>query len=156
MRSSTRTAKGLVGRFTWRRGSSNGTPRRSPTSSSASLLNWWGWSGMGGALVLGLIEPAVAHERTEGSRDGDVEARIAVEKTEFQHVGAEEAPERAEDGGDAAALGLLLAHEQIGEGINLRDMAGERRKRVMVQVASQRRDGTIAFDLPVDDRIAAP
>jgi hypothetical protein len=107
----------------------------------------------------GFEEPAVADEGAEGRGDGDVEAGKAVEKPALEHIGAEETPRGSKEGGaerETGAARLLLAEEEVGERIDLRDVGRERRERVVVQVAAQGRDGTGAVDFLVDDGIAAP
>ena len=109
--------------------------------------------------MLGLVETAVADERAEGGGPSDVEAGETVEEAELENVGADEAPERAGDGGgdgEAGAARLMLLQKEVGEGIYLRDVTGERGERVVKQIAAQGRDGAVALHLFVDELIAAP
>ena len=59
-------------------------------------------------------------------------------------------------GGQAFASRLLLADEQVGERIYFRHVAGERRKRVVVEIAAELRNRAVALDLLVDEFVAAP
>src|SRR6266542_3871229 len=88
-------------------------------------------------FVFLFVEPAVADERAEGRRPSDVVAGIPVEKTAAQNVGAKKTPGGPEGGfdeGKMLAARLLLSHEQIRERIELRDVRGKRRKRIVVQI----------------------
>src|ERR1043165_3535512 len=107
-------------------------PTDSESSSACICVHLWF------SPVFFFVKARITHERAERRRPCDVETGVAVEAAELQHVGAEKAPARAEDrraNRKAAAPGLLLAHEEVGERVDLRDVAGERRERIMVQVA---------------------
>ena len=135
-------------------------PRKSPTSSSARRLKGWGFSATGWwSLTLGFVEAAVADESAESGGPRDVKTGETVEEAKFENVGAEEAPERADDGGEnreARAACLLLLDEEIGEGIYLRDVAGKRGERVVMEVAAQGRDRAVADHFFMDELVAAP
>jgi hypothetical protein len=103
------------------------------------LLNGWGASGIGRGLaaVFDLVEAAITDEGGEGGGVGDVETGVAVEEAAFKNVGAEEAPAGPEDGGRGGELGAargVLADKEVGERVDLRDVGGERRKRVVVEI----------------------
>src|SRR5262245_41709353 len=103
-------------------------------------------------FVLGLVQPAVADEGAEGGRPGDVEAGEAVEESAAEDIGAEEAPRGAKHGGadgKARAACLLLADEEIGERIDLRDVRREGGKRMVMEIAAERGDVAVAFDFLV-------
>ena len=50
----------------------------------------------------------------------------------------------------------MLLQEEIGEGIYLCDVTGERGERVVMQIAAQGRDGAVADHLFMDELVAAP
>ena len=109
--------------------------------------------------MLDLVKTAVADERAEGGGPSDVEAGETVEEAELENVGADEAPERAGDSGgdgEAGAARLMLLQKEVGEGIYLRDVTGERGERVVKQIAAQGRDRAVALHLFVHELIAAP
>src|SRR6185369_7773682 len=122
---STTSASETVARRFARGGSLGEIPRNSPTNSSASLLKTCGSSATGCVMIFRFIEAGVADEGAEGRRPRNVETGIAVEEPKLENVGAEEPPRRARDRGDGReffAAGLLLLHEQVGEGIDFRDV----------------------------------
>src|SRR5580700_7979906 len=87
-----------------------------------------------------LEQTAMAHEDSERVRRSDVKTGEAVEKAAPQHVGAEKPPAGPKHGrsdGKARALRLLLPHVQVGERDDLRHVAREGGKGMVMQVAAQ-------------------
>ena len=105
------------------------------------------------------VQAAAARENTEGVGRGDVEAGIAIEEAQSENVATEKAPGRPKEGTchrESCPTGLLLQDKKFGKGIYLADLAREIGKGIVMQVAVEPEDRSVAFQFLVYEGIPAP
>ena len=95
-----------------------------------------------------LQKASVADEGRVEGRSSDIKAGEAVEKAESNEVGSKKTPERSKSSLGRCPLCFFLKPRfqiEIGEVVDLRDIAGNRRIRVVEYIPGQRANSAFYY-----------